>query len=281
MISEEKIPNEVCHYTKKNTALEKILREKKIKFGLLGLTNDPKESKMRQVNLISIGRMYYDRDLEPKVKEESYRIISSEWKVLCMTQSSEARKFKNPNKNEIMSRFRHGYNRPRMWAQYAENHSGVCLIFDGKKLHTNISSSLDETSQLFKGAVNYENFSAFVSRPMESFDLLIKSRDPIKFTETIRAHYLLHYEHYFLSKYPDWQGESEFRWLIHNTSFDPIYVDIEDALKGVIVGSDFLTEDEATIVSICKELRVDVGKMEWVNGLPEPALNCFYSSSKE
>jgi hypothetical protein len=161
-----------------------------------------------------------------------------------------------------------------MWAQYAENHSGVCLIFNGKKLHANIESSINESSKLFYGAVSYKNYGSIASQPLEYYDLISG------LSEKVRMHYYRHYKHYFLSKYPDWENESEYRWLIHNTSNAPEFVTIGGALKTVLVGSDFPKAYEPSIVAICKELKVNVGKMTWVNGLPQPSLNCLYNSKE-
>lgn len=266
-------------YTKGET-LNLILSGRKIRFGLLGTTNDPKETKLRQANFISIGVQYYDRNVEAQAREEFNRISSQEWKVLCTTRSLQNRKYKDSNKNFLMSKFRYGYNRPRMWAQYAENHSGACLVFDGKKLNNNILSAIDENSRLFKGSVDYENYSSHFPRPIEKLELLAKSRDSIKFSETIRSHYFHHYCHYFLSKFPDWKSESEYRWLIHNTINEYIFIDIVGALKMVLVGADFPKTAEASVIDICKELKVDVNKMSWVNGLPEPFLNSLYNSKE-
>lgn len=268
-------PNEVCHYTKKDTALEKILSGRKIKFGLLGLTNDPKETKLTQMRLVSIGTPFYDQTYEAQVLTESERILKEEWKVLCTTQHLPIKKNQDSIKNEVLSKFRHGYNRPRMWAQYAENHSGVCLIFNGKKLHENIRSSLSKESKLFCGVVNYKNYGSIASKPLPRNNLLLNKS---KLSDTLREHYLKYYEHYFLSKYPDWQNETEYRWLVHNTSNAPEFVDITGALKTVIVGSDFPTVYEPAIIAVCKKLKVDVGKMEWRNGLPEPSLSSLYNS---
>src|SRR5512139_2073937 len=157
------IPKEVCHYTKKNIALEKILFEKKIKFGLLGLTNDSKESKWKPITPISPANYMLTPYGIDQVYKEAERISKEEWKVLCMSRHFPIRKHRDSMKSAVISKFRHGYNRPRMWAQYAENNSGVCLVFDGKKLHANIKSSLTDKSKLFYGTVNYKNYGCIVS----------------------------------------------------------------------------------------------------------------------
>jgi hypothetical protein len=219
------IPKEVCHYTKKDIALEKILFERKIKLGLLGLTNDPKESKWNSVTIISTSSIL-PPDVVVRVNKECERVSKEEWKVLCMSRHFPIRKHRDSMKNEVVSRFRYGYNRPRMWSQYAENNSGVCLVFDGKKLHKNIQASLTEKSKLFHGAVNYKNYGCIVSENLDYYDVLKHG-----LSDAVRMHYHKNYVHYFLSKYPDWENESEYRWLIHSNSNAPEFVSIEGALK--------------------------------------------------
>jgi hypothetical protein len=92
----------------------------------------------------------------------------------------------------------------------------------------------------------------------------------------IRMHYYKYYEHYFPAKYPDWQSESEYRWLIHSTSNAPEFVNIEGALRSVIPGSDFPKVYETTMIEVCEKLRVSVGRMNWSNGIPNVNLTGIY-----
>src|SRR5215467_10292150 len=80
------IPNELCHYTRRETALEKILFNKTIRLGKLGLTNDPKETKTKSIQVLSDiadrGRVDYR-----KISKYDEKITKDEWKVLCFTES--------------------------------------------------------------------------------------------------------------------------------------------------------------------------------------------------
>ncbi|MCE9644709.1 MAG: DUF2971 domain-containing protein [Chloroflexi bacterium] len=269
------IPRELCHYTKKDTALEKILFKRQIRLGQLGLTNDPKESKWRSFAII-YPENYKPRDSYPfPESEEVYRISKEEWKVLCMTQHLPKRKYKSLMKNEIMPRFQHGWNRPRMWAQYADNHSGVCLIFDGKILHSNIVSSLKDRCKIFHGPVSYKNYNAAVTRPIDYSDII-----DLGLTNGIRKFLFEHHNEYFLTKFPDWENESEYRWLLHSDSKSEEYVSIEGALKAVLVGSDFPKVYEPAIKEVCKGLGVSVGRMHWSNGIPSANFGEIFDPSK-
>jgi hypothetical protein len=88
------IPKELFHYTKKDTALEKILFERKIRLGQLRFTNDPKESKG-----VNIGLSYTGKKSRMKwaseVITETRRAFGEEWNVLCMTKNLPKRKYQD------------------------------------------------------------------------------------------------------------------------------------------------------------------------------------------
>jgi len=46
-----------------------------------------------------------------------------------------------------------GFCKPRMWAQYADNHSGVCLVFDWVKIGESIRNAFREEKLVFEGHI--------------------------------------------------------------------------------------------------------------------------------
>lgn len=110
------IPDEICHYTKVETAL-KILSTKKLKIGQLKYTNDPRESKERNSVIAWDARASLsnnpDRDIIiTKIRSEANRIILEEWKVLCFTLHRPRKKVKHPLDENYNQSVRHGYDRP-------------------------------------------------------------------------------------------------------------------------------------------------------------------------
>lgn len=270
------IPSELCHYTKMNIALEKILYEKRIKIGQLGSTNDPKESEWTPVGVS------YPEGFDPKIYHpslsifgqvvaESSRVAKEEWKALCLTKHIPNRNFKDPLKRDIYSRFRKGYNRPRMWAQYCENHTGICIVFDGKKLLSKISTALQD-SIIFHGPIIYKDYKAIAHECIEYKDIM-----SLGLTDGVRKYYLTHYSNFFLTKYPDWENESEYRILVHNKTANFELVNIEGTIKFVLVGSKFLKAYEPSLIVLCKEWNIPAGRMQWSNGLPTAVLNDIYN----
>ncbi|MCC7119651.1 MAG: DUF2971 domain-containing protein [Anaerolineales bacterium] len=270
------IPTELCHYTKKDIALEKIFYEGKIKFNQLGRTNDPKES-------VVYPTVTYFPSLGDKNADEYYKLLvnefqriqKEEWKVLCMTMHSPKKK----NQNKEASTFRYGWNRPVMWAHYAENNSGVCIIFDGNKLYTSIKSDLRQYKLISK-KVCYEKPSTQI-KYYDDFQKVIKEQPKIAdLRAQIRKHLEEKHAEYFFSKFSTWRDETEYRFLVHNISNQDEFVNIHGAIKSILVGSNFPKVYIPSIEKIAMELNISAGKMLWTNGIPTPQFGSIYNPKK-
>jgi hypothetical protein len=160
-----------------------------------------------------------------------------------------------------------------MWAQYGENHAGVCLIFNGKRLSEKFEKLKDKRYTVFHGSVTYENYDITPSKNLEFSN--VKATDPLS---AIRRHYLDYYDYYFLSKHRDWRDETEYRWLIHSSTYNKKdeFINIEGALIAVLVGDDFPQVYASTLKELCQKLKVSAGHIEWVNGFPYPQFGSIY-----
>lgn len=260
------IPNEVCHFTSKITAIKKILKHRTILF--ITSTNDPKETKERLFYFDELGaKNKYDPkgviiplDLSPKIKER-FRKLISECKIFCVSCNNDLMSLvKGENPIELHYS---GIGRSSMWAHYAKNHSGVCLLFDGKKLDKNIKEEFDGGDYVVRhGLVIYDFERTFA--PTKVYDLEYANFDE---SERIRRSLIKHYKNNFLFKSPDWKTEHEFRWLIFNRTDSETKVSIENALKAVVVGAEYKFHFSSLKV-LCKSLKVPIGKMNWIDGYP-------------
>jgi len=266
------VPTEVCHYTSKKTAMEYILESKKIRLGKLGLTNDPRESKQWIVpNLVWSGD--FAKDFEKEIAEnnlmienEVNRVLKEEWRVLCTACHNYPYSSSYEGKKEY-DHHEYGFSHSRMWAQYAKNHSGVCLLFDGKKLDDNLRQYFELTGvnyPVFHGFVRYDYDQSVITTPTH-LDMEFQYERPI---DRIRKTLIKHYESNFLFKSPEWKTEHEYRWFVHSTSASEVLVPIENAIKAVIVGADFPKVYEASLIALCEKLKIPVGRISWDNGRP-------------
>jgi len=96
----------------------------------------------------------------------------------------------------------YGFSHSKMWAQYAENHAGICLLFDGKQLDGNLNKDLGGHCKVFRGFVKYD-YEASV-RPYPVFD-----SDIIEYgvTEGVRNGLFKFYKKNFLFKSPEWKAD--------------------------------------------------------------------------
>jgi len=269
---DDAIPTEVCHYTSKETAMEYILEGGKIRLGKLGLTNDPRESK-RWIVPNLLWSVDFAKDFEKEIAEsnlmienEVNRILKEEWRVLCTVCHNYPYSNSYEGKKEY-DHHEYGFSHSRMWAQYARNHSGVCLLFDGTKLDNNIRQYFEllKTSHpIFHGFVRYDYEKSTGLTPTH-LDMEFQYE---RLIERIRKTLLKHYESNFLYKSNEWKTEHEYRWLVHCPDPSDILIPIQNAIKGVIVGADFPKVYEMSLKDLCEKLSIPAGRISWENGSP-------------
>lgn len=221
------------HYTKPSTALETILKHRSLKFDRYCNTNDPKESKNWQFD---IGTNE-ERDLGQHKMDELSVWLSSELKkkafLACFSMDTAPL-----TGDHVTDIFNRGFCKPRMWAQYAEKHKGVCLVFDRKKLTKMISTQLSDSCLITSGPVEYINRR--VIRNFEDQPYLIN----IDFLESVggevyaNSHLRTHFKRLFFEKMTDWRDETEWRWVMFSESGDELYVNYKDSLVGIMFGEN-------------------------------------------
>jgi hypothetical protein len=260
------IPKEVFHYTKNCSAI-KILSEKKIRLGQFKYTNDPREARkwaipgeylgvapITEEDLIRFGKG------TRRLNDEINNIRLQEWKVLCVSMH-------HPQQKKGNNPFYFGNCRPNMWAHYGENHKGVCLKLNGKKLEQRIKElKKAKGCEVFSGEVRYNDFDSL--KPLffrTSFEQL--SQD---LHQEIRNHLKEKYREYFLLKAADWITEYEFRWLIVSREDAPEHISVEEIIDGVVIGENYPKEDIPLIKKLCQELEIKPTGMAWQNGIPYP-----------
>jgi len=128
----------VYHYTSRETALEFILSTGKIRLNLFKYLNDPRESKDWSFSMSTTSDTEDEiTNCFKEIQERGTHYVKSHCKVLCMVKDDPRAII-----DGLDHMFHRGYSKPRMWAQYANNHTGVCFIFNRAKLQETIESSL-------------------------------------------------------------------------------------------------------------------------------------------
>jgi hypothetical protein len=248
------------HYTDREAALEHILPTGRLRFGRLPRTNDPRE--FGPVWFTIAGFVPEDGDLikgNPfELIEEASTLLRESVHVLCFTEDQ-------PSQRGHGGRYGSGPTRARMWAQYAENHAGVCLCFDGDRL---IQAALDQFKttpgrNLMHSLVNYMAEGEYphmptLLQPEAEQDL----RGHIESMVQNNPHDL------FFTKDWDWASETEYRLLLRGETKEEEFLDVRGALEAVIVGPRFHRVYKPGVWKLCEELGVEPLEIQWEMGPP-------------
>ena len=262
------MPKEVCHFTTKYIALTKILKHKTIRFNDITSTSDPKETKERLFYFDELGSqnkfnpkgVIIPLDLSDGTKEK-YREFIKECKIFCTSCHNDL--MSSVISDDSVELHYSSIGRSSMWAHYAQDHSGMCLLLDGEKLDKNIREKFKgEGYVVRRGLVSYDLEMSFA--PTRVYDLEYEKCD---WPERTRGSLIKHYKNNFLCKSPDWKSEHEFRWLVFNQSNSEMLVPIGNAIKAVVVGVDYRCHF-SSLKALCKPLKIPVGKMNWLDGRP-------------
>ena len=130
-----KIPKEkfmtkkLTNFLDSETAMEYILNNKTLKFGLLKNTNDPYEYKKKSIITCTV-----ESEKEKDFKNNSIEDIIQNTLFLSFST----------NLIDDSNLIRKGYEKSRMWSQYGENHEGICLVFSKESLLEIIKKELSE-----------------------------------------------------------------------------------------------------------------------------------------
>lgn len=232
------------HYTKLGTALEYILETRTLRFSKLSDLNDPRESKA----WIPVGTGPND-DATNRAYSNGNSIFSEMRKrseVLCFSI------------DDLSFPLGMGCFRPRMWAQYAENHKGICLMFEHKQLEQKVCDQLKAKATIFSKKIEYKDIPPKTSFSYES---------DMKFPQYIEKYKDL----CFFTKNTDWKQEQEFRYVLITNQLKgdwntPESFFFGDALKAIVCGADMPLAYTPILSAFKKNSAFMVKQIQIVNG---------------
>lgn len=204
----------IYHYTRLSTAIEFILPSMTLRTNFLNKMNGPKENQQWSFGGVNVPyeELYPEISLIPDQNiahfKSMYQLgedIKSKIQAICFAHSD---KF-------------NGYDNEMMWAQYGENHCGICLEID-----EDLFLKENNDTEIFKFQnINYnpkkdDKWIYWDSR---------KSKD-----ENIRQHIERDFEGLFLTKSHYWEKEFEKRLLLIEDDY--CYLKIKESLTGIYYG---------------------------------------------
>ena len=159
----------------------------------------------------------------------------------------------------------HGWARSRMWAQYADNHKGVCLVFDKSKL-ISAAKNYSEVQTIYD-KITYTNYMQDFQNVFEScFNSICNENDYYNFFMNENN------KKFLFQKCVDFLNEQEFLFLFIKNEFEDnksFVFDYLDSLEGVIVSQKFETLNFGILNRLAKEKNIPCFQLKWSYGTPE------------
>lgn len=234
--------SKIYHYTKLSTALEFILPSMTLRTNFLNKMNGPKENQKWAFAGINVPyetmykELYLSGDSNKAHFESMYRFgeeIKSKIQAICFVYSD---KYK-------------GYENEMMWAQYAENHSGICLEID-----TELFIEENKHFEIFK----FQNINYNPKK-----DKWVHWDRNMAIEENIEQHIKRDFEALFLSKSHYWEKEYEKRLLIISDNF--CHLNIKNSLTGIYYGLLTHQNYDVAIQQFIKSERTKTFKVYFEN----------------
>ncbi len=252
------------HYTTVDKAVNYILKTRTLRFGAYANTNDPKETKTWQFDLGTNE----DRDLGAYKMWETSAWLSNRLKerarLLCFSMD-RAPLTGNPW-SDIFNR---GFSKPRMWAQYADRHTGVCLVFDRMRLAKAISEQAAGANRVFAGSIDYIDRPVIRNQDSDwQFMINIDALEDLGKEPYAELHLQRGYKRLFFEKMTDWRDECEWRWVIFASSDQDLYVAYTDALVGIMFGEDTSVKSIQDMMDMTESWDLSYMGLRWKNCSP-------------
>ena len=260
--SHKNVNKYLYHFTKASTAINDILPSNKLMAGSYLLTNDPKETKQWEFNIGSNENSDLNKYDMGNLSRQLSDALKSRTKVVCFSKD------RSPlSGNHLTDIYQRGFCKPRMWAQYAEKHTGVCLVFDKSKLNEAISSAFSNTYIVLKGDVVYRNRNVVPNLNEGDYMINIDFLEEHGFDSYASAHFHQFNKRLFFEKMEDWSHEDELRWIVAANVDGPLFFDYQESLAGIVFGDSTDNKDIDRIIEIT-EYKIKYAGLKWKNCSP-------------
>lgn len=246
--------NLLYHFTNLNTALRHIISCNRLQFSKLSSMDDPFETEylVGAVSLDENFRMHSSNQTE-------LNDLRSKTPIKCFCQD----KSYNSNMQNPYP-FYKGWAKSRMWYQYGDYHTGVCLVFNRQELLAAIKQDryMNNIHPL-AGPVKYDDkeFYALIDTLGEE----LKNATDIQ--QFIRDNL---YKLLFL-KNSDYRDEDEFRFALPGYLNDlgmECLIDYKLALKACLLGYKYDSYYDPIINELSSQHNIPFFRLQWFQGTP-------------
>jgi hypothetical protein len=259
--------NGLYHYTNACAAVS-ILQSGSFRFTSIKNSNDPKEAYPALQKNCKFSdeenKRFYSQFID--YYENDIRYMS------CTVDSSEDLFRNKKMKHYFCGK---GFNRSRMWAQYAGNSTGVCICFNKTKIEERVKKQYGE-DKINSKKIEYEPYI----KPTKNVELkdelgeinyvehiyMIREEDikndKLNAEETTREHC----EDNFFKKSDDWRDEREHRIICFCNKESPLEIGIDDIIEYIVLGYKCCDNCKKEIMTYCKKLNIPCKYITYLNG---------------
>ena len=274
----------IYHYTKASTAIDFILYNNQLRFNTARKSIDPIESRKAARRTV-----YYDAEVDKQRNKQHFQDVNElhhllddleeRFNLICFCKNRMGEDFAS---EYYFSPFEgheelFGFTKLRMWDQYADKFSGVCIAFSKEKILSLNSEKFD----LIVDDVKYLPFQ----------ELLLKKVGDIQGNHLVRVgkeKYERQLEQLaresFFYKHVDYSGECEYRigtlfnkdkCSLEIIRDEIIYdktmmLDISDCVVAIFVSSFANDRQKKDLLEYAYKLNVEIIEMRWQHDSFEP-----------
>lgn len=255
------------HYTSFENAC-KILFYNSLRFSAITKTNDTVESKVK-FDFIKDGKVEYSIEKIERIKKY-FDFLNECVQLLCFS-TDENREVNKRVYTKMDDRYYvdmsgRGFALPRMWAQYADNNGGVCLIINKNRFEKEIDKNYS-IALIHSDKVLYKDFFERYSIQADVIQNLSNSVSQDENTIINGYNFFkknLDYVQYaYFTKYRDWMNEKEYRYLINSDNKTLKEVkNLFTYLDGIVLGENIDPVHEWQILSLVESLNEEISEKE-------------------
>lgn len=250
----------IYHYTGSQTAIEFILPNGNLRLSSYAKTNDPKEFKEwffipgtnEGENLNKYTSAYLSNVMNPILKHST--------NLLCFSKD------KKLSGDHLEDTSKRGFCKPRMWAQYGGNHTGVCLIFDYKKFTQIFHEKFKDKTYTFDH-VEYRDRVIADIQMEPAFIVNVDYLKKLGEDNYAYSHGQKFSKRLFFEKATDWANEDEFRFIVFDCK-EQLYIEYQRSLAGILFGQNCSDGDISKMVNLTKGKGLEYQKLNWRNCTP-------------
>jgi hypothetical protein len=250
------------HYTSMRVAREHIIPSRTLRMGNFRRTNDPKESKNWEFNLGTNQQGDMLKYNQAQLSRQLSNAFKDHAQVLCLSRDTGP--LTGDHLREIAQR---GFAKPRMWAQYAERHTGVCLAFDRKQLDRAVAKASEKAFAVYCGNITYRDHLV-VPGWEGDYVINVDELERRGFDRYWRDHIETFKNRLLFEKMQDWKDEREFRYVAFLDDPGDVFVDITEALVGVFFADGADDREVDALIELLLPTKVQMMGLKWKNCSP-------------